>query len=32
MEVGQITIEKSKYKIKAMEVPLRTSGGESNST
>lgn len=26
MEVGQITIEKSKYKIKAMEVPLRTSG------
>lgn len=26
MEVGQITVEKSKYKIKAMEVPLRTSG------
>lgn len=26
MKVGQTTVEKSKYKIKAMEVPLRTSG------
>lgn len=26
MKVGQTTVEKTKYKIKAMEVPLRTSG------